>query len=176
MAFFLLPHSVSFAYYNVGGMVMENNIYIVQSGDTLYDIAKRFNTTVEALAHYNGIADPNVIKIGQMIRIPEMEDGECVPIHIIKSGDSLQQIADMHDTTVHEIARLNGIQNPDYIEAGRVLRLPKDAKYNCYRVEQGDSLWKIAQKYGVTVTQLINENRLKKPSLIYPGQIIRIPV
>lgn len=155
---------------------MDNNIYIVKSGDTLYDIAKRFHTDVVTLAEFNGIPDPDAIRPGQIIRIPDNGQENCVPIYIIKSGDTLYDIARRYGTTAAALAELNNIADPDYIEAGRILRLPPDAKCRIYRVQDGDSLWKIARMHNVTVTQLINENRLRDPSLIYPGQILRIPV
>jgi nucleoid-associated protein YgaU len=45
--------------------------YTVESGDTLWDIARRFGTTVEALAEANGITDPHLIEVGQVLEIPD---------------------------------------------------------------------------------------------------------
>ena len=155
---------------------MDNNIYIVASGDTLYEIAKMFGTTADILAAYNGIADPDVLTVGQIIRLPDSADTDCVRIHIIKSGDTLSALARKYGTTVEALAKANDIADPDKIKAGQVLRLPGDARVRCHKVEKGDTLWDIAQKHGTTVTDLINENRLSRPGMLRPGQVLRLPV
>ncbi len=103
---------------------MDTILYTVQDGDTLYSIAQRFQTTVNNIARYNGIADPDVIYADQVLRIP-------------------------------------------------VTRVPDD-ETDEYTVQSGDTLYKIARNYGVSVTDLINLNRLTHPDLIYPGQVLRI--
>ena len=145
------------------------DIYIAEQGDTLYDIARRFGTDVITLARYNGIADPDHIQVGQIIRIPDEIMPDRVKIHIIRNGDTLYSLAKKYNTTVGKLASLNGIQDPDVIEAGAVLRLPDGSAAGYHTVMPGDSLWKIAEKHGTTVAALINKNRLCDPSDIRPG-------
>lgn len=155
---------------------MDNNMYIVESGDSLYKIAKMFGTTVDVLAAYNGISDPDVLEVGQIVRLPDDAQTDCVRIHIVKRGDTLGAIAKMHGMTAEEIASANDITEPDKIEAGSVLRLPREDRPRCYRVEKGDTLWKIARRFGTTVADLINLNRLTCPGRLRPGQMLRLPV
>lgn len=167
---------LSLAYYVGEGNTMDNNIYIVESGDTLFQIAKMFGTAVDVLAAYNGIADPDVLTVGQIIRLPDGADTDCVRIHIVKSGDTLGALANKYGTTQKALAEANGITDPDKIDAGSVLRLPSGAKSRCVRVEKGDTLWDIARRHNTTVTALINENRLARPGMLRPGQVLRLPL
>jgi LysM repeat protein len=87
-------------------------VYTVQKGDALSKIALRYQTTVDALAVFNGIKDPAHIEVGQRLEIP---------VHYqVKPGDTVTAIAKQHGATVDEIARANHI-NPDRIYPGQWL-------------------------------------------------------
>lgn len=159
--------------------------YTVQSGDTLASVAARFHTTVQAIARYNAVEEPDMIEAGRVLMIlretKEPQSSESPSsrqiTHTVQSGDTLATIAEMHHTTVQAISRANGITDPDVIETGRVLRIPaEDHAIVEYTVQSGDTLWKIAKRYHVSLSELINRNRLTNPDLIYPGQIILIKV
>ncbi len=98
-------------------------------------------------------------------------------IYTVKKGDTLYSIAKKYGTTVSVLARYNGITDPDVLSVNTVLRIPvendpEDEKQ--YIVQSGDTLYKIAREYGVSVTDLINLNRLTCPDKLYPGQVIKI--
>lgn len=102
----------------------QNNIteetYIVKSGDTLSGIATKYGTTYQELANYNGISNPNLIYVGQVIKIP------CKSItYIVKSGDTLSAIATKYGTTYQKIASDNNISNPNLIYVGQKLIINK---------------------------------------------------
>lgn len=99
--------------------------YIVQSGDTLSGIASMYGTTYQHLAEINGIANPNLIHVGQEIRI----DG-TVPVsnaseeyYTIQGGDTLSGIAAKFGTTWQWLAEVNGIANPNLIYPGNTIRV-----------------------------------------------------
>ena len=101
--------------------------------------------------------------------------------YIVKSGDTLSHIALWYNTTVEELVKLNNIQNPNLIYVGqRILILasdePNKEKEITYTVRYGDSLWKIANRYGVSVNSLVTLNNIQNPNLIYPGQQIKVKV
>ena len=101
------------------------NVYVVQYGDTLSGIAAKFGTTYQHLAEINGIADPNVIYVGQEIVI----NGEPVAntsnevYYTIQDGDTLSGIAERNGTSYQYLAYLNGISNPNVIYAGTTIRI-----------------------------------------------------
>ncbi|MEZ4660809.1 MAG: LysM peptidoglycan-binding domain-containing protein [Caldilineaceae bacterium] len=102
------------------------NPYWVKHGDTLSGIARYFGVNMHALARANGIAHPSHIYVGQVICItydysgPYQGDGQH---YTVKAGDTLAKIASWHGTSVHYLMSLNGLQNPNYIYVGQVLRV-----------------------------------------------------
>ncbi|WP_051386161.1 GH25 family lysozyme [Actinokineospora inagensis] len=101
--------------------------YVIAPGDTLSGIAVRFGTTVAALAALNGIADPNRIQARATLRLPTPGTPGPAPAprrYQIRSGDTLSGIAVRFGTTITVLARLNGIANPNKIQAGAWLTLP----------------------------------------------------
>lgn len=98
-------------------------IYTVKPGDNLSSIAARYGTTYQTLASYNNIENPNLIYAGQKIRIPVGHHETSARYYTIKSGDTLSGIALRFGTTVAELQRLNGIQNPNLIYAGTTIRV-----------------------------------------------------
>lgn len=94
--------------------------YVVKPGDTLWEIAKKFGVTVDDIVKANGIKNPSLIRVGQVLKIP------CGFIeYVVKPGDSLWKIAKTYNTTVDEIVKVNGIKNPSLIRVGQVLKIPK---------------------------------------------------
>lgn len=97
--------------------------YIVVKGDTLSGIAKKFITSVNDLVSLNGIADPNKIRAGQVLRV----SGATEKTYTVVKGDTLSKIAkrELGDAKRYpEIATLNGIKDPNKISVGQVLKLP----------------------------------------------------
>ena len=98
--------------------------YTIQSGDNLSVIAEKFGTTVDRLVELNGIEDPNLIYTGDVLIIQpgSSVDSESIT-YTIQPGDNLSIIAEKFGTTVDRLVELNGIENPNLIYAGDVLRI-----------------------------------------------------
>lgn len=100
--------------------------------------------------------------------------------YTVQRGDNLSAIAAKFGTTYQAIAELNGIANPNLIFAGQVLKIDgthqqtQSSGQQYYTVVKGDNLSKIAAKYGTTVNVLAVNNKIANPSLIYPGQKLRV--
>ena len=102
---------------------------LVEVGDSLSKIAKRYDTTTEILAAINGICDVNQIYVGQKILLAaagsETDDGvDPEPISvtvIVEAGDSLSKIAKRYDTTVDELMVANDITAPNLVLVGQEL-------------------------------------------------------
>lgn len=105
--------------------------YVVQPGDTLWGISRRFNTTVDALVRANNIPNPNLIYVGQVLQVPDGTGPTPVPpqppqqtTYVVKFGDTLSQIARTFNTTVAALVQANNIANPNLIYVGQVLIIP----------------------------------------------------
>ena len=98
-------------YQGITGYLQEENIYTVKSGDSLYAIARNFNTTVDEIKRLNNLTTNN-LSLGQKLIIPNTSNANQNNdnnIYTVKSGDSLYAIARNFNTTVDEIKRLNNL-------------------------------------------------------------------
>ena len=155
--------------------VIENvDAYTVKEGDTLSAIASKYNTTVENLVAINGISNPNLISVGQVLKL-KGEPSKGNKTYTVVAGDNLSSIASRFNTTVERICSLNGISNPNLIHPGQVLKLDGAVENTIYHtVEHGEYLSLIASRYGVTVISICQLNNISDPDLIYAGQRLRI--
>ena len=98
-----------------------NNLtYVVKPGDTLYNIAKRYNTTVDTLKDLNNL-DSNLLKIGETLIIPETSNYQT---YVVKDNDTLESIADYFNVTTEDIERVNNMLTDDVL-IGQILLIPK---------------------------------------------------
>ena len=95
--------------------------YTVRSGDTLWLLANRFGTTVDAIRRMNGLSNDN-LQIGQVLRIPSDRPTGYFN-YTVRSGDTLWLLANRFGTTVDAIRRMNGLSS-DNLQIGQILRIP----------------------------------------------------
>lgn len=118
------------------GPVTSETLYVVQAGDTVSLIARRYNTTVAAIAQLNGIVNPNIIRVGQQLRVPGT-GGTTAPVqpsqpaqppaqrtYVVQPGDTLYRISLRFGVALSAIIQRNNISNPNRIFAGQVLVIP----------------------------------------------------
>lgn len=104
----------------ISGTTSNNSTsYTVQAGDTLSGIASKFGTTYQELARINNISNPNLIYVGQVIKV----NGVSSNTYIVQKGDTLSEIAQKYNTTVSELASKNGIADINKIYIGQVLTI-----------------------------------------------------
>lgn len=159
----------------IGVPYISESTYIVKSGDSLYSIAKKYNTTVDEIKKLNNLTS-NSLSIGQILNMP-LSEVVLVNEYIVKSGDSLYSIANKYNTTVNELKSLNNLSN-NTLSIGQVLKLPKVDEIvtvNEYIVKSGDSLYSIAKKYNTSVDELKSLNNLTS-NMLSVGQKLNIPV
>lgn len=96
--------------------------YTVRAGDTLSSIAAQFGTSYQTLASLNGISNPNLIYIGQVLRVNGSANTGTV-YYTVRAGDNLSAIAARYGTSYQSIASLNGLTNPNLIYVGQTLKI-----------------------------------------------------
>ena len=161
--------------------------YTVQVGDSLYSIAKKFNTTVAKILQDNALSN-DVLSVGQNLKIRLMDSAveECfgelyVPSidssltfleYKVVKGDSLYQIAKKFQVSVDEIMKTNNLNNIN-LTIGQVLKIPKKENISSYIVQKGDTLYSISKKFSTTVDDIKDKNNLISNSLTV-GQLLQI--
>ncbi len=156
--------------------------YTVQSGDTLSGIAAKFGTTYQKIAADNGIANPNIIHPGQVLKIyggsNQSNSAHSYQTYTVKSGDTLSGIGSKFGVSYQKIAADNNISNPNLIHPGQVLKIytdqPQQPVYETYIVKSGDTLSEIAQQFGTTVDKIAKDNGINNVNLITIGQKLKI--
>lgn len=167
-----LANYTNVPYYKEGE---SQEIYTVKKGDSLWKIANKYNTTVEKLKSANNLKT-NTLSVGQKLVIPSISvSPEVSDTYIVQKGDSLWSIANKFNMTVSKLKNLNNLTN-NLLSIGQVLKI-KDSFNNgktTYTVQKGDSLWVIANKYGITTEELKSYNNLTS-NLLSIGQVLKIP-
>jgi len=154
-------------------------IHTVQPGDTVYSIAVRYESDVNAIVQANGIYPPftdlYVIFQGQVLVIPRMFVDPTETLYVVQPGDSLMFIAERFSSNPQLIAGTNAnIQNPNIIFPNQQIRIPTFT----YDVESGDSFASISQQTGVPIESILAANSFRpsiSPDLIYEGIKLIIP-
>lgn len=151
-------------------------VYKVKKGDSLWDIAKEYNTTVDTLKKINNLSNGK-LTVNQQLFIPKNDNSSVKNTgeinYVVQKGDNLWTIANKYDTTISDIKKLNNLKT-NTLQIGQVLKIPGSTNYNTYTAKKGDSLWKIADKYGTTVNKLMTINNLDSTTLQI-GQSLLIP-
>ena len=163
----------------------ETKTIVIQWGDTLSQLAIDYNTTVEELVILNNIENPNLIYAGNTLIVPvaggSSPEESDKTIYVVRSGDTLSQIALDFGTTVNAIAIRNNISNVNLIYPGQILIIPtnnqninQNTNYITYKIQWGDTLWSISRRYGVSIAYLVRLNRIQNPNIIYAGNTLLI--
>lgn len=174
-------------------------VHTVARGENLTVIANRFGVSVKDLVQYNGISNPNRLSVGQQLRIPparlEVGDQAEMPgddVYFVRRGDSLAKIAKRFGVSVKEIARANGITDVNFIDVGQPLKIPgvdttgqsvtapetpefQAGNEEVISVKSGDTLGRLARRYGTTVQEFTSLNGIANPNRLRVGQKLRVP-
>ena len=156
--------------------VSNTNTYTVQKGDTLYNIAKKFETNVDTLKAINNLTTDS-LSIGQILKIPSDVINDNFNTYIVQKGDTLYGIAQKFNTTVDKIKKLNNLTTNN-LSIGQSLKISSSDNSNnnltTYTVQKGDTLYNIANKYNTTVNELKELNNLNSNTLSI-GQTLKLP-
>lgn len=150
-------------------------IYLVQAGDTLYSIARKFDTTVDNIRNLNNLTG-NILFVGQQLIVPSMGSTDTnTQFYVVKRGDTLYSIANSYGISVNELKRLNNLLS-DVLSVGQTLLVPVVGSniYQTYIVKRGDTLYSIAREYGVSVDDIKRLNNLTS-NILSIGQQLLIP-
>ena len=114
----------------------EDIVHIIEKGDTLYSISKKYNTSVDSILKKNNLSDPSKIKIGQKLIIPAASSAKNDKktniktnseelTHVIQKGDTLYALAKKFGVKFSDILKLNGLNEKTPLKIGQILKIPQ---------------------------------------------------
>lgn len=174
----------------VANQVKMPDVYVVQSGDNLSTIARKYNLQLSYLQQLNNLQSTNV-RVGQRLRLegeieiptpqaatkivtpPVAPKNNTNDSYTVKAGESLSVIAQRLELSVSELANLNKISNNTNLRVGQTLQIPR--KFNQYKVKSGDTLIGLAGRYGLDQSKLAALNDLNPNAQLRIGQVIQVP-
>lgn len=170
-----VPHCV------IGGFIT------IRQGDTLWSLAQRYNTTVQAILTANSGIDLNTLHVGQLVCIPSTPGlpfpEPCVngTPYFVKSGDTFYSIARRFNVSADALLAANPGVNPDQLQVGQQVCIPTlpTPTITCpgptYTIRPGDTLYSLAQSRGTTVQAILVANPGVNPNALQVGQILCLP-
>lgn len=155
---------------------IEGYTYTVQTGDTLYSIASKYDMTVDQLKELNGLSS-NLLSVGQVLLV-KSDNNTPMGEYVVKKGDTLYGIAQQLGTTVDNLKKINNLTS-NVLSIGQVLLtnssgITGEVVENTYTVQAGDTLYSVAKKYGISVDTLKQMNGLTN-NLLSIGQNLIVP-
>ena len=161
--------------------------HIVVSGDSLWKLAKKYDTEVRIIKEINYI-DNDLLSISDTLLIPlsKSKSNNFIPyeMHIVSEGDTLWDISKKYNIEISDLVRLNSLNKNSYLKLGQQLTIGnKNIHRNIeskkrtilYSVKQGDNLYRISDLFDVTVESIKEINNFQTAELM-PGQIIKIAI
>ena len=157
---------------------VNDDIYVVKKGDTLYSISKKLNISIDTLKALNKL-NTNEIYVGQQLMLSNDKNTEEYDVYTVKKGDSLWSISQKYNISVKELIELNNLNNLT-LQINQKLKVPKtiiiepeENDTEIYIVEKNDTLWSISRKFNISVNELKELNNLTS-NLLSIGQELKI--
>jgi murein DD-endopeptidase MepM/ murein hydrolase activator NlpD len=155
-------------------------VYIVQEGDSLWDIAYRFHVSQQDLENANGILNANEIKVGQQLVIPGLEGIQGIlTTEQVPFGETLHSLSLRYHLTEGSLRRLNHITSPNELYAGYFLViLKKDNPISTSKrisLASNQSLLELSILNGTDPWAILRNNQLDNSSALISGDIVRVP-
>ena len=161
--------------------------HIVQSGDSLWSLASKYDTEVKVIKKINYLNN-DLLSINDTLLIPlsKSKSNNFIPyeMYIVSEGDTLWSIAKEYNIEIRDLSRMNSIDENSYLQLGQQLSIGnKNIHRNMeskkrtilYSVKQGDNLFKISELFDVSIRSIEEINNFKNTTLM-PGQIIKVAI
>lgn len=153
----------------------------VVRGDNLWNISKQYHVSSKDVMKWNNLKKNDVLRLGQLLTIKTPAIVATVSKsleHKVVKGDTLWDISQSYGISTSELKKWNNLKKKSSLKLGQVLIIKdkklKDKVTLVYKVQKGDSLSDIAQKFNVQVTDLMRWNSIKNQQQIKVGQNLKL--
>ncbi len=143
------------------------DIYIVEQGDTIESVGRKYNIPVIEIIRANNLKPPYLLTAGQSLTIPT-NLYNIFNYYTVQKGDTLYDIANKESTTVDLIAGINGLNPNEYIYEGQTLLIPKQ-DVELYITKTGDTIDTLSENFSVPSLDVLYSNN---DIYLLPGQLI----
>ena len=175
-------------------------VHRVRKGETLASIARRYGTSMRELASANGIRNPHRIAVGMELTVPTFPGSgttlAAAPVdvdrtasyHVVRRGDTLSRISFAYGVPLRSLLAWNGLGENSILRPGQRIAVkatpsptvsasapPVSGGTGTHRVRRGETLAKIAQSYGTTVSRIADMNGISDPHKITVGMRLKVP-
>lgn len=155
--------------------------HVVESGDTLWAISRRYQIPLAKLLQINNLTEKSILRVGMKIKL---EEGNSEAIYQVKAGDTLWGISRKFNIPLSSLFAANGLSEKSVLRVGQKIVLPSSGKESTasvtssnvtHIVKEGESLWLISRLYGVDMDSIMKANNLNANSILSIGMKLAIP-
>ncbi|SHJ62087.1 LysM peptidoglycan-binding domain-containing protein [Paramaledivibacter caminithermalis] len=184
------------SYLNVGQTIelpfnpYDKLLYKAVWGDTYWKVSEKFNVDINKLLEANHADSQTMINVDDILIIPVKN---IYRTHIVEAGETYWKISQKYSVDINELLKINNANEYSELFVGQKILIPDGASseseystqenddeayvtYTYYTVQKGDDFWKISIKFGIPQYELIKVNNMTENTILYIGDVIKIPV
>lgn len=150
--------------------------YRIRRGDTLPKLSAKFGVPVCMIVRANEkVFHEKAFRIGSTVKIPEIDFCSRTDKNgcFARESDTIYSLAERLGTSMHALMQENGMREPSELRAGMWIRSAKKTDGFVHTVRAGENIFTIAEKYHMTIQEIMEENRITGD--VYPGMQLHIP-
>jgi membrane-bound lytic murein transglycosylase D len=166
----------------------------LRSGETLSGLAHRYHIRISDIVRLNNIRNPRALRVGRNLILPMRSGATMASVvmeedyaparpsrYKVRNGDNLWTISRRLRVTTRQLCAWNGLRKTDILRPGQILKIGGSGgrrvargSGSSYKVRNGDNLWTISRRFGMSTGQLCSLNGLRASDILKPGQVLRV--
>jgi len=164
-------------------------LHTVQKGETLYRISMAYKVKIDDILYFNPELF-NSLKVGQIIKIPEIRENEKYYYHLVKKNETIYSICKKYGITANKLYEANHELKQQGLKEATIIKIPKshietnknnkqdtnEQNFIYHTVKPKETLYSLSKKYNVSINEILNANPFIKDQGLKKYDTIKIPV